>query len=142
MKRVVKTPGQRYFEENWKGPAYNWNNMPEARKRVNEQAAARLGIQPITEDVPKPKTDRDKGEPLEVTADMLDAWHNEMESCSYGEYRENFAAKINAHRGVRPVPQVTVEMIITAYKIPCPMDAAIYINRQLAELAKAGKVGG
>jgi len=49
------------------------------------------------------------GEPLEVTAVDLDRWDTEITAtysrCKYaarGEYTAKLAAKINAHRGVRP----------------------------------------
>lgn len=90
-------------------------------------------------------------DPLEVTAKMINEWEDEY--ISNDSYENNswltvLSARINAHRGVRPVTQVTAEMWEDSDTTYFETDgsaaaraeaAADYIN---AELAKAGKAGG
>lgn len=58
MKKITKTPGQRYFEEGY--PQARWDKLNSSDRETFEVKANRLGIQPIEEDVPDPpKTDEE-----------------------------------------------------------------------------------
>lgn len=93
------------------------------------------------------------GEPLDVTKEIIADWYMEwradQDTPRQSEWFVFLTAKINAHRGVRSVPQipqVTAEMCKDAVNytwrnIPScsPSDMADFINAELAK--QAGKVG-
>ena len=174
MKRVIKTPGHRYYEETY--PHGLWDGLHESDQATYEVKAARLEIPPIEEDVPDPpKTDAEllwqaiggtwfehheskikedagavaaeflrlraerDGEPLEVKTSLLDQWMDEYEEMPCGSRWAFIAAKINAHRGVRPFPKVTAKMLSDAYRAGDSWrESADHINAALAK-AKDGE---
>lgn len=72
-------------------------------------------------------------EPLEVTPEMVREWHINSTSAAGFVTWKDVAAKINAHRGVRPVPKVTAKMVREMLPISSYQDAADYLNAKLAE---------
>ncbi len=178
-KRIVKTGTERLLasmRQHWTQPLAGKCVFDAEQLASIETMAKELGIQPITEDVPEPKTngellyeaakphticgvlgaaddvaaeflrllrERD-GEPLDVTKEIIADWYMEwradQDTPRQSEWFVFLTAKINAHRGVRPVPQVTAEMCREAVhvcwkNIPdySPSDMADYLNDKLAE---------
>lgn len=161
MKTIVKTPGQRYFEETY--PNARWDSLNDSDHETYEVKASRLGIQPLEQDVPKTDgellytayrkngswdniaaefllllRERD-GEPLEVTPERLDSFFRFADGGNESLRFKDVCRQINAYRGVRaekPLPKVTTEMVAKSREIYSDKTAADYINAKLAEASR------
>ena len=140
MKRI-KTPFDQLkavMEKHWCQPLGGKSAFDDEQIKSIKAMAAELPLKDIEEDVPltdgellkeafestpddassdgfwlkvaaeflRLRRERD-GEPLDVTAEWIDRrWRMNADNCL-----ESLARDINAHRGVRPVPKLTAEML-------------------------------
>jgi len=91
-------------------------DVPLTDAEILEQALTHVGcfigntdrLQRCSEELNRLRAERD-GEPLEVTEKLWEDWW--YESRGKANMTAAMIARINAHRGVRPVPKLTAEML-------------------------------
>lgn len=156
------------METHWTQPIAGKSAFSDEQLDSIKAMAAELPLKNIEEDVPDPpKTDGEllekaylttrgwdayaaeflrlrrerDGEPLEVTTKWLIGAYHDAAGCG-GTMTEKWgrvADRINAHRGVGPLPKVTAEMVRAAvFEYFDDAKIAEILNAELAKAAKEG----